>query len=386
MSTFFNDELYPQIKKVDTPTINKQFEDYVKKFMDKNSEVLSHNIPSKRLFFYPADMQYPFNLFGITVDEVDKITEKVKKSKECFGVINQVNFPFNFLMVNLIRHYELTNNKNSLNIALMYITLYQYSALHAKYFKFLPNEDCMQYTYNRISDKYYFRKYQSVFKALFATTINCHETQKKFLKSKEDIDILKYLLAIRNRLNNQMKSFTNEYMDDFQNKRYLKLQQDSRDEENYYETNNMSGEIVSIVNKTFNRFATTRIDPKILRVSCSICKAEQGVMQTALENIKDNEMENVRLLILSMVQMYISNPKNSLREIGSQKFFTYMVSAYSKSNSKNDTSLTIKKTLDKFLTEYCNRYSNTEREATKVIYRKALFIYLVLLINHSKNN
>ena len=172
-------------------------------------------------------------------------------------------------------------------------------------------------------------------------------------------------------------------MEDFNNKHYLKLQQDSREEDNYYETTNMSGDIVNIVNKTFNRFSTSRIDSKILRMSSQICKADQSTLKLSLENIKDNEMENIRLLILSIIQMYIYNNKNTIKEIGSQKFFSYMVSAYSKSNSKNEISLNIKKTLDIFLTKYCNRYSNTEREATKVMYRKALFIYFILLINQT---
>lgn len=387
MSTFFNDNIGSELERTITPNKTRDFSIYVQKFMDKNSEILNHNIPSKRLFFYPKDMEYPFECFDLTVEEIEKTVDSVKRSKECFGVINQVNFPFNFLMINLIRYYEIKNIKDGLHIALMYITLYQYSTLHYKYFpKFLPNEDCMQYTYNRISDKYYFRKYQTIFKALFATTINNHDSMKKLLHSKDDMDLLKYLLSLRNRLNNQMKSFTSEYQRDFQEKNYLKLQADSRDEENYYETSTMSGDIVTIVNKAFTKFNTSKIDPKLLRTACGISKAEASVMRTALENIKDNEMENVRLLILSMIQLYIYNNTNSLREVGSQKFFTYMVSAYSKSNSKNDISLNIKLTLDKFLTQYCNRYSNTEREATKVNYRKALYIYFVLLINHSKNN
>lgn len=386
MSTFFNDEIYPMLKTNDSPAITKQFQGYVQKYMDKNSEVLFHNIPSKRLFFTPNDIKYPFDLFKISVNEMDTVVAKIKKTKECFGVINQVNFPLNFLMVNLVRYYHLKGDKVGLQTSLMYLTLYQYAALHAKYFqKFLPNEDCMQFTFNRLSDKYYFRKYQSVFKALFATVMNAHETQQKSLESKNDMDILSYLLAIRTRLNNQMKSFVNEYMIDFQNKRYLKLQQDSNDEENYYETSNMSADLVSVVNKAFNKFTTTRIDPVILRTACGICKAEQSVMKLALENIKDNELESIRLLLLSMVQLYIYNDNNNSREIGSQKFVTYMISAYSKSNSKNDISLAIKITLDKFLTKYCNRYSNTEREATKVIYRKALYIYMVLLINKAYN-
>lgn len=387
MSTFFNDEIFPMIKTNENKNLSQQFENYVKRYMDKNSEVLYHNIPSKRLFFTPNEIKYPFDLFKISIEEMDTVIGKIKKTKECYGVINQVNFPLNFLMVNLIRYYHLTGNKNALQASLMYLTLYQYAALHAKYFqKFLPNEDCMQFTFNRVSDKYYFRKYQSVFKALFATVINAHETQKKSLESKNDMDILSYLLAIRTRLNNQMKSFVNEYMIDFQNKKYLKLQQDSNDEENYYETSNMSADIVSIVNKSFNRFNTTKIDPVLLRTACGICKAEQGVMKLALENIKDNELDSIRVLLLSMVQLYIYNERNIVNEIGSQKFVTYMISSYSKSNSKNDISLKIKVILDKFLTKYCNRYSNTEREATKVIYRKALYIYMVLLINKSYNN
>lgn len=386
MSTFFNDEIYPMISSNDSQSIAKQFEAYVQKYMDKNSEVLFHNIPSKRLFFTPNDIKYPFDLYHINVSDIDNTVNKIKKTKECYGVINQVNFPLNFLMVNIIRYYHLKNNQAAMQAALMYLTLYQYAALHAKYFqKFLPNEDCMQFTFNRVSDKYYFRKYQSVFKAIFATVINAHETQKKSLESKNDMDILSYLLAIRTRLNNQMKAFVNEYMNDFNSKKYLKLQQDSNDEENYYETSNQSAEMVNIVNKAFNKFNTQKLDPVILRTACGICKAEQSVMKLALENIKDNELESIRILLLSIVQLYIYNENNNINEIGSQKFVTYMISSYSKSNSRNDISLSIKETLDKFLTKYCNRYSNTEREATKVIYRKACYIYFILLINKSYN-
>ena len=69
MSTFFNDLIYSELERSVTPDKTRKFTQYVQQFMDKNSEVLSHNIPSKRLFFYPKDMEYPFNNFGITIDD-----------------------------------------------------------------------------------------------------------------------------------------------------------------------------------------------------------------------------------------------------------------------------------------------------------------------------
>ena len=388
MSTFFNDLIYKKLESLGVPQMNtntRTFGIYIQKYMDKNSEILNHNVPSKRLFFYPNDINTPFEIYQISVGDIEDVIVKMKSQKEAWGIINKINFPLNFLMMNIIRYYELHNDKQGLQFSLMFLTLYQYAGLQYKYYKFLPNEDCMQYTYNRISDKYYFRKYQTVFKALFATVEGNHESMKKCLHTNDDTELLKYLLSLRNRLNNQIKNFTNEYYEDYNSKHYLKLQADTREEENYYETTNMSGDILKIVNTATNRFTTSKVDTSLLRAACGIAKCEQGVMKQALENIRDNELERVRLLILSSIQLYIYGNANSLAEVGSQKFFTYMVAAYSKSNSKNEISLSIKETLDMFLTQYCNRYANTERQATKGNYRKALFIYLILLINKSKN-
>ena len=62
-----------------------------KKFMDKNSEILNHNIPSKRLFFYPKDMEYPFECFGLTVEDIEK-TNKLFEDLMGTGVTARKDF------------------------------------------------------------------------------------------------------------------------------------------------------------------------------------------------------------------------------------------------------------------------------------------------------
>lgn len=382
LSTVFNDELYALVKSRLTKDKSKAFIMYVQRFMDKNSEIINHNIPSKRLFFYPEDLMYPFKLLDITLDDVELMVKKIKSDKNSWGILNKVNFPLNFLMICFIKYYNETKDSMGMQATLSYLTLYQYaSSLYQKYYKYLPNENCMQFTYNRISDKYYFRKYQTIYKALMATTLKNHDSMKKLLLSKQDMDLLSYILSLRNRLNNQMKQFASEYYRDFNSKKYLNYTEDSNDPDNYVETSNISGDILNILNNVYNSFTSSKVDVKILRLSCGIAKVEQGVLKTALENLKDNEIEGIRVLILSMIQLYLNNNKNSIRDVGSQKFFTYMMSMYSKTNSKNEITVEIKKNLDLFLNKYCSRYSNTDREATKVSYRKALYIYMILLIN-----
>ena len=75
---------------------------------------------------------------------------------------------------------------------------------------------------------------------------------------------------------------------------------------------------------------------------------------------------------------YLKDNKNSINSVGSKKFFSYVYEIYSKSNTKDKTVLDIKDILDVFLNKHSNKYSKTERAATKGAYRKALYLYFVL--------
>ena len=130
-----------------------------------------------------------------------------------------------------------------------------------------------------------------------------------------------------------------------------------------------------------NKFYSTSINPKLSRVASSWSNVHGPTLEMALKTLKDAEDKRVTDLIRYILKIFFSNKANSLEAAKSRKFIQYLNQIYSKSNIRDEDVIAMKKLLDDFLSKYCDRYISTEREATKVMYRKALFYYFVLLIN-----
>ena len=68
------------------------------------------------------------------------------------------------------------------------------------------------------------------------------------------------------------------------------------------------------------------------------------------------------------------------KDIKSWNFITYSFNVYKKSNTNDESIIEIKKVLDRILTKYSPNYIKTNRIATKIQFRRALFMYIILII------
>lgn len=354
---------------------------YVTKYVDKNSEILYYNSPLYRLYFSDeADRKIIYDIFDVTPKEVKEVTKKIPDVKSSWEVLNN---PFNVFMTMLIRESCLKKDLKLMNNSLLYLSLSLYSSLHYKYYRFPPNENIMEYTINNVSNKYLFKQYGSVLKAIIHTIMKNHETYVSDLISHDDTKILKYLMNLRIRLNNLMQNFWKEYRHNHDTKKYLNHETESYDSENYHENDSLSLTITRISEHVSLKFFTSGINLKLLNLAAHMSQTDKNVLKNALESIKENEGEKVKEMISLIIQIYLGD-NNSVDSIISKKFAAESISIYSKSNTKDERLLRIKELLDYFLVNNCERYANTERTATKINYRKGLFIYFVMYIQYAQ--
>lgn len=363
--------------------LSKSIFDYINKYFDKNNEILYHNTPTYRLFFSDnPDREFIYNSLEIKPEEINECLKRIPSIKSSWKLINN---PFNILMILLIRHYTINNDKQGVDLTLMYLTLSIYSSLHYKSYRYPPNDNIMQYTINRISNKYYFKQYGSVFKALYAIAKGSHDKYTSFLKSDDDNKLIQYFVNLRSRLNNQMKSFNKEFYKDEKEGNYLNSSTDSYEPDNYHENENLSGMITNLTSKVSISFFSNAVNEKFVNMSAHIANINGSVLKNTIVDIKNNENKNVVTLIKNIFQIYLMDEENSINSLGSQKFITYCINIYSKSNTKDKLVLEIKTILDIFLSKYCDKYNNTEREMTKSNYRKSVYVYFVILISRVIN-
>lgn len=357
---------------------------HISRYIQMNSEQLNHNAPIYRIPFNKngADTSVVFDATKINSREMQKDIKGISDLRKYADVLKD---PLFFTLTMIIKNYDTksrmtSNEQKDFNMILMYLTLSMYWSIQYRQFNFEPNDNVAQYTLNRLSNKFYFKKYKTVSKALLVTAIQNNENFKGEYSSDEDI--MKYIMSLRTRVSNLVINFSKEMYKDIEAGNYLNASFSSNDEDNFVpEGTNVSGIVSDIGNKTITNFTQSRINNRLLRMSCNMTSTSPSIMQTTLDDIRDNEIESVRQLIINIVSVYIEGRNNPIESVGSTRFLRESIAIYSKSNTTNKKIIEIKNILDIFLKKYNSKYNQTEREATKNNYRRTLFIYFVLLIS-----
>lgn len=352
---------------------------YISKYIDSNSNVLNYIAPTKRLQFSKEgrDAEIIFDNLDIDPKEISTIVKKIPSIKVVAGVLKEPIFIALALMLRYTNEHDM---KKERDLILLYLTLGFYSSLQYRSFNFEPNENIVQFTMNRISNKFYFKQYGTVFKSLYVIADKLNDTSANKLLKDNDKDIIDYLMFLRSRISNTLVTFSQELYKDINSGNYINTAGDDYSEENFREVTNISGFISNATTKASLNFFQSRLDQRLISMSSRLSDVSNSVLSMTMTSIKDSEREKVERLIRDVVSVYLSDNTNSIDSIGSQKFINYSIAIYTKSNTKDKTIVDLKNILAEFLTDHCEKYNITEREATKNNYRKAVLIYFVLLI------
>jgi len=358
---------------------------HIGSYIQKNNQQLNHNVPIYRI---PFNMNGPDNniVFEATKIRQNEMKKDIRNSKEIKKYADVTKNPLFFTLTHII--HEIDNNIKKFNKAqerefnsfLMYLSLSMYWSLQYRTFPYEPNDNIAQYTIGRLSNKFYFKKYKTVSEVLLVTATQNHENFKDMQMSDENI--IKYIMSLRTRISNSLKNFAKELYKDIDEGNYLNSTFSDNSEENYIpESGNISASVINISNKVVNKFTNSRIDSRILSMSARMTNTSPYILRNTLEDVRKNEIANVRRLIINILSAYVESPNNPVDTIGGTRFIKQSIALYSKSNTSNKNIIEIKDILEKFLTKYNSKYNETERQATKSTYKKTMFIYFILLIS-----
>jgi len=377
-SKLFLDELYPKVEyHLKQNSISMNLQRHIIKFIDKNSEVLYHNAPSKRLYFRDIDKEIVMKLCDFTPKEISNVIKKNEFIGTTWRTLNQPHF---WILLLAVKFYMENKKEKEMYQTLVFLTLCFYSSIQYKYFRYEPNENIMAYTINNLSNKYDIKKFGTVFKMLFETCKGNHEFYINELKSGDDLGLRTYISGLRTRINSKIQNIFDEFEKVRKQGLYLNLDEENQDEENFHEMDNASFQIVKISEKVTLKILTGRIEEKLLRIAAQNNGINVNSLRTAVYNIIDKKNHEVKDFIVLILQMYLITGKNEVKSISSKKFILECINTYSKSNTVDKTVLQIKSILDKWLIDCSEKYVKTNRVASKSNFRKAIFFYFIFII------
>ncbi|WP_368880276.1 hypothetical protein [Proteus mirabilis] len=365
---------------VSNPKLMRDLQTYIIKYMDRNHEVIFAQGPLHKLFFSKADQAYILDQLKISDKEVKTVMKGVKSVKASWQVMNN---PFLILCCLMIREMYRQKKDREAHYLLMFMSLKIYSGLFQKYFKHGVTEQIMNFTINDLSDKFKYKTLGNNYKVIEDIVTNSDRSYREKLLKGEDEDILKvYLIQIFNRLNKVICNIARNYYNNRASKRYLNTVRSFDDEEGGaidFETSD--GVINSLAENVTTYFVSSSVNVQLVKSVSLRNHLPNGTVFQTLTSIKKDEKPSEILNMMKDILSVIYEADNGLlSRICTRQFAVVAIKQLSVSNTKNESLIRLKDKLDQLLNEYCSKYAMTDRKATKMSYRNALYSYFVYLI------
>jgi hypothetical protein len=259
--------VYPNIEKNFNQSQSNAHQLDIKKFIDKNNEVLFASGPTYRLYFNDDERAKLFPHISMRQLQLEDVIKKDKTVEKSWYFMT----PFYLVCSLIIRYYMLNKMTKQMENTITYMCLSLYAGRHFISFKYPPNENVMNYTVNNLSNKFKLKQYGTLITAIKDTGVTCHSYYTEYLERGTDVLLNSYIKAMHTRISGFVNNIAEEYYKNYQEGNYLNNEEDNYDEENYYIADNDSFVIDRITNNTTTRIITKGIDYKLVKLSANMC-------------------------------------------------------------------------------------------------------------------
>jgi hypothetical protein len=375
-------ELLPIYKKVEASLQNHrmQFIAMSKNWFDSNSTVITAGTLTERPYFPIHLEDEMLEVMGVTREEIKNALNRAPSVKSSWKVLNS---EFIIAMSLAVRYFVKNKMNNETKITYMTIVYRHYAMLHKRQFPHGTQPQMMDYMVNHLSMKNDLKRLGSLNAALEKMAENCHTSYEKDLESTDDETMLKYSVNMWSRTNSFVVNYARQYYDVHEKKLYLNVDDTSSDDEDNYrpERGSDSGAVQNLARSSYMHFLSNTPDERLLDISSKGNEISIGMLRSAIEILRKKGDEGVESIMLSIVELLVSEKHDvDFKLICSQKYLPFILSIYARSNVTDKNIVLIKNNLSRMLQENCPRFQETQREATKISYRRALFTYFALII------
>jgi hypothetical protein len=380
-STFvFKDTIYPLIK---TNLGNKNNErtllTYISRYIDKNHDTL-FTASLSQLYWNTGKNEDTNILYNLTKTDEKMITKAIKDSKQTKSSWKHYNKPYLWLLVGMIKFFYDAGKTKEMQMVILDLSFAIYATKFYTYWQYPPNKNIMDYTVNNLSNRYDLKKLGSIIKVLQKISFNCHDKYADYLKDNNFCDrrIVEYIQNLFTRINNMLQEIAKQYYKNKDSGKYLNYNQDDNSAENFHENDNISYKIENLANKVTNKILTSGMNPQIAEASAKLAGVSILSIKETVDKVIEKEDNEIKEFVSLFLQQYLVIDKHPMETISSKNYITYINKIYSKSNTSDKGIIRIKELLDKWLNDNCEKYKRTQRTATLIAFRKAIYYFFTL--------
>lgn len=378
-------EAYPLIEAGLKKNTNK-YKTYLSKYINKNSDILYSNMPSKQLYFTQEDSDGYFTAIGVNAGDITKAI-----SHTYYSDISNFNPRYakdetTVALICTVRYYLLHNMKKELELALINTAFsgkYYPSIWYSSFPVTAPQEHIMEYVITHMTtNKFDIVREGSVMGAIKSISLTWINSYKDRFKEFHDDDVVYVIQQLHNRIKSFMNNIANLYYEAYNNKDiYITYDSDDVSEDNYHLADSDSLMINRYVTTTMNYINSHGINYKACkRASNDLVKFDElkGIIDMLTRN-NDNTIMIKEYITLLLTCYYLDTGKKNVNDI---EFISYSITP--KPNSKNKYHLRLKEISEKLLINNAANFARRRsRQATESAYFRAFNAYFSLLIQEA---
>lgn len=380
MSSVIVDELGNDVSKALSSKDNlTEYKNFIDKYLAANSNKYFIPGPGERPVFTTEQENKYISLVGLTTDKISKTVKNTKSIKDSWNVMNK---PMNIALPLALRYFTMKKNEDYVKYTLWYTIVSLYPGCHYKYFKYGVVESCMNYTIANLSGKYGVKQTGNMwntFTNMVETAYNLHKD--KLIKS-EDKAFVDFIQDVHSRMNSLIKNISREYYDNYENKRYMRIEQDNFEDNSYYEANSNSYVIDKLANQVVTHLIVHGPDMKLVQLASKTNQVSVNQMRNYTQTmINDKHRDDIRIIVESILYLFLNatDEHHTVDDIGTNNFMIYCLQLYKRSNTVDPNIIRVKSILDNWLIEL-GLTGKTQRTATVVNFRRALYTFFVMTI------
>lgn len=365
-----------------------QLIEFTGRFLDEHANQLSTPGPIHMFTFGEKEMAPIYAMFGVNPDMLIEMYFHMI-DEAFFGNISLfisgwVKKSPHKLLITAILIDALQNGYDDIVTCCEYLWAFsEYPILYRQFWKTGVKEDVMNYTIEHLGTKYKVKKVKNLQGLLkYDAHASIFPTMVDRLKSGVDNAYTDLMQRMRNQMKNTFKNISKAYYDNDKENASQHSKSSQFDDGSLADQEGHTTNIAQVVDKTVSKFNTETVNASMAGVAADGSQVDKDNLIGYLNQISSSKNNRINRLIENIITSYFNkNPTST--SVGSAEFLNFGLALYrSIGTSKDPMYQEIKSILNYWIYDIINIKQFYQREGTWIVYTRAVFNYMILMINY----
>lgn len=365
-------------------SVQDQIIEFTGRFMDENVRALETPGPTFMFKFAEKEHNFLYELFNTSKEDVLHMCNEMYAvaygEGKLFNLIREG--PHKVLLTAIIIE-SIQKKYSDIYEACKYIMAFMdYPMLYRRSWRIGVNEDVMNYTIEHLPNKFKIKKMKNVRELLKYDMDTAFKLCENRLRGGQDYQYVGFIQRCRNQLSASFKKIAKEYYDNSEKNATQHSKDLILDDGNIADQEGNYAVMAQAIENTYTKFLSNGINNHIISIASEGNSVNKDILTSYINQIYTTKNNRLHQFVDRVITSYMSkNPSNT--SLGSGEFMNFGLTLYrSIGTSKDPNYMEIRNILNYWMDDIINISKFYQNKGTIINYTRAIFNYMIMMINH----